>query len=315
MSPQPSSTMRRDPYKVNSLVAGPGSDARLGTIRWEPKHSLWNGGILLVAVVAGPIYFTWQAFLIFLASAAITLCAGHSVGYHRRLIHRSFECPKWVERILIWLGSLVGMGGPLWTIRTHDTRDWAQRQTICHDFYAHRYGMLKDLWCNLHCKLILHSPPTFEPGPEITTDRFYKFLDRTWMLHQIPLGLILFTVGGMPWLAWGVFVRVATCTTMHWYVTRIAHTHGPQRWLVEGAGVQAHDVPWLALPTMGEAWHNNHHAFPGSARHGLYKGQLDLGFGFIRFLEWTGLAWNIQIPENLPPRQGIEPAHPARGCA
>ncbi len=295
----------RDPYKVNSLVTAHEADPRFGTVVWEPKHSLWNGGMLLAALIAGPIYFSWSALGIFLAISGITLCAGHSVGYHRRLIHRSFECPKWVERSLVWLGSLVGMGGPLWTIRTHDTRDWAQRQPACHDIYAHRYSMLKDLWCNLHCRLILDHPPKFDPGQEVASDRFYKFLERTWMLHQIPLGLVLFALGGMPFLVWGVFVRVATCTTMHWYVTRIAHTRGPQRWLVDNAGVQAHDVPWLALPTMGEAWHNNHHAFPGSAQHGLYPGQLDLGFAFVRLLELGGFAWNVQTPHNLPRRRGI----------
>jgi len=300
-----SPTTGRDPYKVNSLVTAHGADPRFGTIVWEPKHSLWNGGMLLVALVAGPIYFSWPALAIFLAMSGITLCAGHSVGYHRRLIHRSFECPKWLEKNLVWLGSLVGMGGPLWTIRTHDTRDWAQRQPACHDFYAHRYGILKDLWCNLHCGLILDHPPKFDPGREVASDRFYKMLERTWMLHQIPLGILLLAIGGMPCLVWGVFVRVATCTTMHWYVTRVAHTRGPQRWLVDSAGVQAHDVPWLALPTMGEAWHNNHHAFPGSARHGLYRGQLDLGFVFIRLLELGGLAWNVQTPHNLPPRNGV----------
>jgi sn-1 stearoyl-lipid 9-desaturase len=69
--------------------------------------------------------------------------------------------------------------------------------------------------------------------------------------------------------------------------------------------VQAHDVPWAALPTMGEAWHNNHHAYPGSARIGLYPGQSDLGFAVIRMLERLGLAWNVQTPESLPARKTL----------
>lgn len=296
---------RSDPHKVNSLVLDDEAQPIDGAVVWEPKHSLWNGGMLILALSLGPLYFSWGALAVFLGISAITLCAGHSVGYHRRLIHRSFECSKAVERSLVWLGALVGMGGPIWTIRTHDTRDWAQRQTRCHDFYAHRRSWLLDLWGNLHCRLALDHPPHFDPGPNITDDKFYRFVERTWMLHQIPLGALLFAIGGMSWLVWGVFVRVATCTTMHWFVTRLAHTQGPQRWLVEGAGVQAHNVPLLAIPTMGEAWHNNHHAFPGSARHGLYAGQLDIGFGFIKLLETAGLVWNVQTPDTLPPRAGI----------
>jgi fatty-acid desaturase len=242
--------------------------------------------------------------------SAITLCTGHSVGFHRRLVHRSFQCPKWLERVLVWAGTIVGMGGPLWTIRTHDTRDWAQRQPACHDYLAHRHGLLKDGWWNLHCRLQFEHPPGFDPGPGIADDPFHRFMERTWMLQQVPVAIVLFGIGGLPWVAWGVFVRVASCTTMHWFISYFAHTRGPQSWLVDGAGVQAHDVPIAAIPTMGESWHNNHHAFPASARHGLYPGQFDPGYRFIQLLEHVGLAWQVQLPSNLPPRPGLTPLRP-----
>ena len=72
---------------------------------------------------------------------------------------------------------------------------------------------------------------------------------------------------------WGVFVRVSACTTMHWFISYFAHTRGPQDWIVDGASSRRHNVPLMAIPTMGESWHSNHHAFPSSARHGLYPGQ------------------------------------------
>ncbi|MEM7224375.1 MAG: acyl-CoA desaturase [Pseudomonadota bacterium] len=300
----------RDPYKVNSLILTPQVNAIDGTVRWAPLRSLWNGVMLLAALVLGPIFFTWQAFLVFLALSAVTLCTGHSVGFHRRLVHRSFQCPKWLERILVWMGAIVGMGGPLWTIRTHDTRDWAQRQSDCHDYLAHRHGLLKDGWWNLHCRLVLDHPPRFDPGVEIADDPLYRFLERTWMLHQVPIGLLLYLLGGWPFVVWGVFVRVAACTTMHWFISYFAHTQGPQNWTVDGACIQAHNVPIAALVTMGESWHNNHHAFPGSARHGLYPGEIDLGWYFVCLLEKLGLAWNVQTPDKLPPRPGITPVRP-----
>jgi stearoyl-CoA desaturase (delta-9 desaturase) len=300
-------TPNADPYQVNSLVITPQVDPVAGRVVWTPGRSLWNGAILIGALVLGPLYFTWGAFALFLALSAVTLCTGHSVGFHRRLVHRSFQCPKWLERVLVWSGSMVGMGGPLWTIRTHDTRDWAQRQPACHDYLAHRHGLLKDGWWNLHCRLVFDHPPGFDPGPGIGDDPFHRFMERTWMLHQVALAAVLYAIGGMPWLAWGVFVRVAACTTMHWFISYFAHTRGPQSWLVDGAGVQAHDVPIAAIPTMGESWHNNHHAFPASARHGLYPGQADPGYRFIQVLQWLGLAWDVQLPSNLPPRAGITP--------
>lgn len=299
-----------DPFKVNSLILAPQTDPVAGVVRWDPVRSVWNGSILAGALVLGPSYATWDAFVVFLVLSAITLCTGHSVGYHRRLVHRSFKCAKWLERLLVWMGAAVGMGGPLWTIRTHDTRDWAQRQPRCHDFLAHRHGLLKDGWWNLHCRLVFDHPPGFDPGPGIADDRFYQWLERTWMWHQVPIGVALYAAGGLPWVAWGVFVRVAACTTMHWFISYFAHTRGPQSWTVDGAGVQAHDVPIAAIPTMGESWHNNHHAFPASARHGLYPGQADPGYRFIQCLELLGLAWDVQTPDRLPPRRGITPVRP-----
>jgi len=95
-----------DPHRVNSLVAAAESDPCHGVIRWDPVRSLWNGGMMAAALVLGPLTASSSAVLIFLALAALTLCAGHSVGLHRRLIHRSFDCPKWVERALVWMGTV-----------------------------------------------------------------------------------------------------------------------------------------------------------------------------------------------------------------
>ena len=123
-----------DPFVVNSLKLTSRTNPVHGQVVWDPVRSIWNGAILLAALVLGPVYVTWSAFGVFLLLSALTLCTGHSVGYHRRLVHRSFKCSKLTERLLVWSGALVGMGGPLWTIRTHDVRDWSQRQSECHEF-------------------------------------------------------------------------------------------------------------------------------------------------------------------------------------
>ena len=294
-------------FKVNSLTNLDTARPDKGRVVWDPARSIWNMGFLAIALILGPLYFTWGAFAVFLGLSAVTLCAGHSVGFHRRLIHRSFSCSKWLERLLVYMGTLVGMGGPIWTIGLHDSRDWAQREADCHWFLRHGKPMWIEGFTYLNFRLILDNPPGFDPGPEIGNDPFYRFLQATWMAHQIPLAIILFLIGGWSWVIWGVAVRVAACTTMHWFISYFAHTRGPQDWHLDGASLQAHNVPLLALPTMGESWHCNHHAFPSSAKHGLYPGQIDLGFEFIKILEKMGLAWDIKLPENLPPRPGITP--------
>lgn len=294
-------------FKVNALTHLDRADAVEGEVVWDAPRSIWNGAMLAAALVLGPMTVTASAFAVFLVTAAVTLCAGHSVGFHRRLIHRSFDCPKWLERVLVWFGTAVGMGGPIWTIRLHDSRDWAQRQPDCHWFLRHAKPLLVDGFYYLHFRLKLARPPGFDPGPGIGDDPFYRFLDRHWMAQQIPVALILHALGGWPWLVWGVPVRIAACTTMHWFISYFAHTRGPQDWSVDGAVIQAYNVPLMAIPTMGESWHSNHHAFPSSARHGLYPGQIDLGYRFIQLLEWIGLARDVKLPAALPARPGITP--------
>lgn len=203
------------PYRVASLKLTEQSDPVFGTVAWDPARSLWNGGMLLASVVLGPLYFTWGALAVFAVLLAVTMCTGHSVGFHRRLIHRTFQCSKRLERLLVWSGTLVGMHGPFWVIRSHDLRDWAQRQPDCHPFLKHGRGLWWDGIWNLHCRLDLTRPPGFDPGPGIGDDPFYRFLQRTWMLQQLPLALALFSLGGLPWVIWGVCVRVTVGVSMH----------------------------------------------------------------------------------------------------
>ncbi len=291
-----------DPCAVNSLIGTPGSCPVEGRVVWDPAHSIWNGAMLAVALVAGPVTFSWRAFAVFILLTGATLLLGHSVGFHRRLIHGSFKCPLWLEHVLVYAGTLVGMSGPFWMIRTHDLRDWAQRQPDCHPYLAHRAPMIVDAVWQLHCRLVLDRPPGFDLG-RVGRDRFYRFLERTWMLHQLPVAVALYLLGGWGFIVWGVGARGAISVIGHWFIGHLAHTRGPQTWRVREAGVQAHDVPWAAIPTMGEAWHNNHHAFPGSARIGLYPGQADWGWRFIQMLERLGLAWDVQTPDTLKGRE------------
>jgi stearoyl-CoA desaturase (delta-9 desaturase) len=298
---------REGPYRVASLVLDERCDPLHGSVHWDPARSLWNGGMLAASIALGPRFVTPGAVTVFLLLLAVTMCAGHSVGFHRRLIHRTFQCEKWLEHVLVWFGTLVGMQGPFWVIRSHDVRDWAQRQPDCHAFLKHGGGLWLDGVWNLYCRLELARGPKFDPGPGIADDRFYRFLQRTWMLQQVPIAAALFWLGGWPWVVWGVCVRVAVGVNMHWFVGYWCHTRGPQNWWVDDGAVQAHNVPWAAIPSMGESWHNNHHAFPASARHGLYPGELDLGFAFVRALERLGWVWGVQTPQVLPLRTGLTP--------
>lgn len=287
------------------VIADAGTSAVDGRIRWAPARSLWTGGMTAAAIVLAPLTATPSAILLFLATSAVTLCLGHSLGLHRHLIHGSFEAPRWLSRLMIYLGTLVGMAGPLGMVRLHDMRDWAQRQTHCHDLHAHRAGPLRDAWRQMHCRLDLARPPRFALDPELADDRFLRHLEATWMLQQLPWAVAFFAIGGLPWLVWGVPVRIAVSLTGHWLVGHITHRGGPQGWRVDGVAVQGHDLPQAALITFGEAWHGNHHAWPDSARLGVERGQPDPGWWVLVALRRIGLVWNVRTPADLEPREGL----------
>ena len=281
------------------------TSADAGTVGWAPGKSVWITAMTACAMICGPLYFTWDAFALFLGTTAVTVCLGHSLGMHRRLIHRAFDCPLWLERLFVYLGTLVGMAGPYGMIRQHDIRDWAQRRATCHPYLAHRSPIIRDGVWQLHCELKLEHPPELVLERRVASDRFYRFIDRTWQLQQLPWAVLFFLIGGMPWLVWGIAVRVAASVHGHWLVGYFAHNKGTRSWHVGGSGVQGYNVRYCGLITMGEAWHNNHHAFPGSARLGLKRGEWDPGWWVLLLLQRGGLVWNLKTPDLLPPRPGL----------
>lgn len=249
-----------------------------------------------------------ENFLVFLISSAITLCLGHSLGMHRRLIHQSYECPKWLEYLFVHFGVIVGLAGPFGMVRTHETRDWAQRQPQCHPYFSHQSSFLKDGFWQIHCDIVLKHPPIFKEESILDT-QFYRFMEKTWMLQQLPLALILYLIGGVEWVIWGTCLHVAISVTGHWLIGYFAHNSGHRSWHVNGAGVQGYNIKFCGLITMGECWHNNHHAFLGSAKLGLEKGQSDPGWWVLIILSKIGLVKNLKLVADLEERQELVPYH------
>jgi len=288
----------------NERIATPNDrmNALKGAVKWNPIKSLWVSSMTLGAFWGGYVFFSWDALLLFFITSGITLCVGHSIGMHRKLIHQSFDCPDWLENVMVYLGTLVGLGGPFTMTYTHDMRDWAQRQSKCHDYFGHRQSILKDAWWQMHCDIHLETPPYFIFDKKMAGSRLYQFIDKTAMWQQLPLATLFFIMGGWGWVFWGICSRVAISVTGHWLIGYFAHNTGGHRWHVEGACVQGYDVNFCGLITFGECWHNNHHAFPGSAKLGIYENQMDPGWWVIKLLEAAGLVSNIRTYLELPNR-------------
>ncbi len=273
-----------------------------GKVLYSPTKSLWLSFMLVAAFLGGVLTFSWSAFVIFLVTTATVLLFGHSLGSHRKLIHGSYQCPKWLEYAFVYCGVQVGLAGPLGLLHQHDLRDYAQRLPKCHEYLRHGSSFWRDAWWQLHCDLHLSNPPQLKIEPRIADDRFYQFLERTWMLQQLPLALLLYACGGWGFVFWGSCARVTAGVIGHWLIGYFAHNHGSMHYEVHGAAVQGRNIRLTSLLTMGESWHNNHHAFPGSARLGLFPGEWDPGWWALVVLQKLGLVWEIRLPAALPER-------------
>jgi len=284
-----------------------GSDASAldGRPVLDTKKAAWNGSLIVGAIVLGPLTFTWSAFFMFCILTYFSLLIGHSAGMHRMMIHKAYQCPKLLERTLVYVGVLVGMAGPFGILRIHDLRDWAQRQNECHDFFAHRRSYWKDIAWQLTCSFEFTMPPRFKIEDELAHDRWYQFFEATWRFHQLLLAVPLYLLGGWPWVVWGIFVRISVSIVGHWTITYFCHNPGPGKWRVKEASVQASNIPGIGVLTYGECWHNNHHAFPESACIGLEKGQADPSWMFIKWLGKIGLAKNIGLPRSVDQQEDL----------
>lgn len=280
-------------------------NAAIGKINLSKNKILWMVPIYCIAIIGGYLTFSWDALLLFLFFTAFTLCFGHSLGMHRLFIHNSYKTYKPLEYFMVHLGVLVGLAGPLGMMRTHDLRDWAQRQKDCHHYFGHKSRFFKDGLWQIFCDIELQQPPAIEFEPVVSDDKVYQWMEKYWMWQQLPWAIFFFLLGGISWLIWGIFVRVAVSVTGHWLIGYFAHNRGHQDWHINGADVQGFNVKFCSLITMGESWHNNHHAFPGSALMGIEEGQADPGWWMLQLMQKLGIAWSIKTHEDLAERREL----------
>jgi fatty-acid desaturase len=296
MTPLPASL---DKHRVVSRDL---ASVRFGQVRYSALKSLWFTGMAAGALIGGMMTFSWAAFLLFLISTAIVLLLGHSLGSHRKLVHNSFQCPRWLEYTLVYLGVQVGLAGPIGLLRQHELRDFAQRLPQCHRYLRHGSSPWRDAWWQLNCDLVLDAPPNINIESRILQDKFYRLLERTWMAQQLPWTILFYLWGGWAFVFWGVCARVTAGVFGHWLIGYFAHNHGELIREVRGAAVQGRNIRFTSLLTMGECWHNNHHAYPGSAKLGLTADEWDPGWWAIVAFQMVGLIWDIRVPTDLPAR-------------
>jgi stearoyl-CoA desaturase (Delta-9 desaturase) len=259
--------------------------------------------LVAVAVAIGMLWqraVTWTDVTLLLVMYSL-VAFGVTVGYHRMLTHRSFTPHPVVKFILLVLGSMAFEGAAVQWAATHikhhavSDREGDPHSPVDGFFHAH-LG-----WIFTH--------PNEDPNVwarHLVKDPIIMFVSRTFLLWGALSLVIPFAIGGWQGLIWGGLVRIFLTHHVTWSVNSVCHTLGRRPYATNDASRNEWVVGLLAF---GEGWHNNHHAFPRSAFHGLRWWQLDLSGLLIATLEKLGLATDVyRIPPDLLARQARKTA-------
>ena len=247
--------------------------------------------LLHVGAIAALFMFSWRnlAVAVFLYWVATGL--GISLGYHRLHTHRSYRAPLALEHFFALCGALTLEGGPIFWVATH--RLHHQKSDQPGDPHSPRDGAW---WA--HMGWIVTGETSHNRtakmakyAPDLAKDRFYTWLNTWHWVPNVVLGVALLAIGGLPMFLWGGCLRIVFGLHATWLVNSATHIWGSRRFATRD---DSRNNWWVALLTFGEGWHNNHHAHPSSARHGLAWYEFDLSWIELKLLKFLGVARSIQ---------------------
>jgi stearoyl-CoA desaturase (delta-9 desaturase) len=270
----------------------------------------------------------WSDVAVF--AIVYTLCGlGVTVGFHRLFTHRSFKTGRAVRATLAILGS-AAVEGPIisWVADHRKHHAFSDREGDPHSPHVGHGGGLRGTLKGLfHAHLgwlFIHTERAKREryAPDLMRDPLIRFIDRTfvvWVLAglAVPFGLG-WLIGGsietaLTGLLWGGAVRMFVLHHVTYSVNSLCHFFGRRRF---ATGDESRNLAWLSVLSLGESWHNNHHAFPTSAHHGLRPWELDISSLVIRGLERLGLAWDVvEVPPERQARKLAPPERQARTLA
>jgi stearoyl-CoA desaturase (delta-9 desaturase) len=247
----------------------------------------------------------WQDILILVLSYAV-IGTGITVGFHRLLTHRSFKCSRLLRAGFAALGSAAAEGPVIDWVATHRKHhQYSDEEGDPHSPHVgHGSGWTGAIRGLVHAHLgwvftDMEVADERRYAKDLLADPLIRFVDQTFVLWVVAglgaafgLGVALTgTVqGGLTALLWGGAARIFLMHHATFSINSLCHYFGKQDY---DTGDESRNLAWLAIPTWGEAWHNNHHAFPTSYRHGLSRRQVDVSAAIIRLLELSGLAWDV----------------------
>jgi fatty-acid desaturase len=256
----------------------------------------WFTTLVLVVLHIGAIgaffCFSWQRLAVALVLYYIATGLGISMGYHRLHTHRSYRVPRLLEYFFALCGTLTLEGGPIFWVAVHRVHHQNSDQPgdphSPHDgaFWAHMGWILFGETNHNNTRIMS------KYAPDLARHRFYLWLNNYHWTPILALTAILYLAGGLPMVLWGNCLRIVFGLHATWLVNSATHMWGARRFATRD---DSRNNWWVALISFGEGWHNNHHAHPTSARHGLAWYEFDPSWLLIKVLKAVGLAKSIQV--------------------
>ncbi|MCP4120228.1 MAG: acyl-CoA desaturase [Bacteroidetes bacterium] len=276
------------PVVKKGIVVYPKKQAR----RW--KTIIFMIAIHLLALWAIlPWMWSWNNIIALGVLYWLTACIGVTLGYHRLLSHRAFVVPRWLEVIIATCGAMSCQHGPIDWVGLH------RHHHLHSDENSDHHNSHLGFWWS-HIGWMLRDVPAINYVKELTPDlqkvKYYRWLNHNFLALQLPIALILWMLGGWSMVLWGIPLRLVIVYHVTWLVNSATHRWG---YVSHSSGDLSKNNWWVAVLTFGEGWHNNHHAFPSSARMGFRWWEIDLTWQHIRLLRAMGLVKRIRLAPTL----------------
>jgi stearoyl-CoA desaturase (delta-9 desaturase) len=285
-------------------------------VTWNGKRFDWTNVVYFAAIHVGAVFaiwtFSWTALAVFAALLWLSFSIGIGVTYHRLLTHRGYTVPKPLEYLLTVCGMLASEGGAISWVAMHRMHHTLSDRPG-KDLHTPKDGFV---WSHIGWILTKIGPSLREiekkHAPEMVADPVHRVLNRLHVFPNILVGLALYAWGGWPLVVWGVFLRLAVGLHATWFVNSAAHTWGYRTFdTPEGST----NLWWVGLVAWGEGWHNNHHAFQRSARHGHEWWEVDMNWWVIRTMQKLGIAREVQLLPDSAEQFRLKPRPQAKAVA
>jgi len=266
--------------------------------RSQPFIPNWPSIAFFAAIHAlallAPWFFSWTGLGIAIFFHWLFGSLGICLGYHRLLTHRSLQVPKPLEYLFAICGALSLQGGPIFWVAGH-----RRHHLYTEDNERDPYSARRGFWWS-HMAWLFYKRPEFfdyntyrQFAPDLDRDPFYRWLNKYFLLLQLPLGLALYALGGWSFVIYGMFVRIVLLWHSTWLINSATHIYGYRSHASED---NSRNLWWAALLTYGEGWHNNHHAHPNVAKAGWKWWEVDMTWWVIAAMKQVGLARRVVMP-------------------